>query len=544
VTDNKPKGDDICAYKRPTDYPSSTANTKSIQVDTRNEVVFCPINSIPVPFHIGVIKSVNKSGGEDGQLTFTSIIFNTPNTVSTKTEKDLHIAQQITRNGDATFISELTFKSKNKTQVDHNVRLIKELQKRIRQREVEKANRAAVPVQEALIINRRTQIPRLSDLKMRPQASGRKSNGILEAHENGFRFTTHRGEKIDILYGNIKHALHQPADRELIVLIHFHLKFPIMVGKKKQFDIQFYSEIGDLAGESLDQARGSAWDPDEIEAEQREREYRMKLNREYADFVKKVENKPGVSLEFDIPYADLAFDGVPFRESVQCLPTVNTVCALITTPFFVLSLDEVEIAHFERIETGTALRTFDMVFVFKDYGKTPHRITSVDSAKFDQIKNWLTQIDIKYYEGPATLNWNKILGHIQKNMSDFVEDGGWDSVLGIEDEGEEGDEEDPEEGDSDFAEVDSESEDEESDDEDEGVEEEEEDEDEDESDEEDDEERGMSWEELEQKAQREDKQRDREERDEDVQMRKGGGKKSKHDRPMQKSSKPFKRPKH
>jgi nucleosome binding factor SPN SPT16 subunit len=54
---------------------------------------------------------------------------------------------------------------------------------------------------------------------------------VLEAHANGFRYTSIRGDKVDIMYNNIKHALFQPCDGEMIILLHFNLKNPIMFGK-------------------------------------------------------------------------------------------------------------------------------------------------------------------------------------------------------------------------------------------------------------------------------------------------------------------------
>jgi hypothetical protein len=36
---------------------------------------------------------------------------------------------------------------------------------------------------------------------------------------------------VDIMYNNIKHALFQPCDGEMIILLHFNLKNPIMFGK-------------------------------------------------------------------------------------------------------------------------------------------------------------------------------------------------------------------------------------------------------------------------------------------------------------------------
>ena len=58
-------------------------------------------------------------------------------------------------------------------------------------------------------------------------------------------------------------------------------------------------------------------------------------------------------MEFDIPYRDLGFHGVPGRISCFLMPTVHCLVQLIEPPFFVLTLEEVEIAHFERIQVPT-----------------------------------------------------------------------------------------------------------------------------------------------------------------------------------------------
>lgn len=51
---------------------------------------------------------------------------------------------------------------------------------------------------------------------------------------------------MDILYNNIKHAIYQPCDNEMIILLHFHLKHAIVFGKKKHIDVQFYTEVGEI----------------------------------------------------------------------------------------------------------------------------------------------------------------------------------------------------------------------------------------------------------------------------------------------------------
>lgn len=55
---------------------------------------------------------------------------------------------------------------------------------------------------------------------------------------------------------NIKHAFFQPADNEMIALVHFHLHNPIMVAKKKATDVQFYTEVMDSV-QTLDAGRRS-----------------------------------------------------------------------------------------------------------------------------------------------------------------------------------------------------------------------------------------------------------------------------------------------
>ena len=60
------------------------------------------------------------------------------------------------------------------------------------------------------------------------------------------------------------------------------------VGKKKTNDVQFYTEVMDSV-QTLDAGRRSMYDPDEIEEEQRDRERRNQINRQFSMFVKRVQ---------------------------------------------------------------------------------------------------------------------------------------------------------------------------------------------------------------------------------------------------------------
>ena len=95
----------------------------------------------------------------------------------------------------------------------------------------------------------------------------------------------------------------------------------------------------------------------------------------------------GESLEPDIPFRELSFEGVPFRTNVRLQPTTECLVHLSDPPFLVVTLSDIEIASLERVQFG--LKQFDMVLIFKDFTKTPLHINSIPSAQLDDVKNWL-----------------------------------------------------------------------------------------------------------------------------------------------------------
>ena len=125
------------------------------------------------------------------------------------------------------------------------------------------------------------------------------------------------------------------------MIMHFHLHHPIMIGKKKTKDVQFYVEVME-ASYSLDQTRRSGYDPDELEEEQRERAMRVRMNQEFQNFVKKIEEQ-AKDLEFDIPYRDLGFYGVPNKSTSFIMPAVNALVELTEPPWLVVALNDIEV---------------------------------------------------------------------------------------------------------------------------------------------------------------------------------------------------------
>jgi nucleosome binding factor SPN SPT16 subunit len=64
--------------------------------------------------------------------------------------------------------------------------------------------------------------------------------------------------------------------------------FILLLGKKKSYDIQFYTEAG-VQTEDLDFKKRGFGDQDEFEEEQREKAQRKRLNQEFEMFVRAVE---------------------------------------------------------------------------------------------------------------------------------------------------------------------------------------------------------------------------------------------------------------
>lgn len=451
--DAEDQAEELETYKRTRDYPDPQPN--QVKVDMQNQSVFLPISGVPVPFHISTIKNVVMP--EVDGATLLRINFYTAGIALGK-EAPKNMVKVVQKYAPyASFIREMTFRSLDGQNLTQAFRQISELRRRARAKELREQEEADLVEQEKLVRTRNERVPRLSDLTMRPVLSARKTQGNLEAHTNGLRFTSTRNEVVDIMYANIKYAIFQPCESEVMVLVHFHLKNPIMIGKVKRDDVQFFTEVID-SSQAVDNARRSMYDPDEMDDEQRERQLRKKLNSAFREFCKKVDavaKRNNYHIEFDVPYRDLAFTGNPHKEMVTIMPTLNCLVNLTETPFFVVDLDQVDHVHFERVTYMS--KAFDMVLVNRDFNKPVWRVDMIPNGDKDAIQEWLTDMEITYTEGPMNLNWKQIINTVKEDdrfymnteEDDLTEkEAGWEflRMFGKEDE----EEDDPDEDDSEF----------------------------------------------------------------------------------------------
>lgn len=436
----------IIAYKSMKDFPrDNEISDLKIFVDKKNEVVILPIFGVPVPFHISTIK--NPSTSVEGDYLYLRINFHFPGSTLDK--------GQTLPNIEATFLKEVTYRSyalKEQGEVNSpaqnlndSLMAIKAVQKKFKTRVDEEKELEGVVKQDILITSTNKVGPKLKDLYIRPNLHQKRISGSLEAHVNGFRFTSIKQDKVDILYNNIKHAIYQPCDGEMIILLHFNLKSPIIMNKKKQSDIQFYTEVGEITTDLG--KRQHMHDRDDYAAEAAEREMRNKLKLAFKTFCDKVESLTKGDISFEIPMRELGFYGVPKKSNVFLVPTPNALVNLTDSDPTVVTLADIELVHFERV--SFQLKNFDMVIIFKDYNAKPMSITAVEMSKLEDIRNWLDRCDIKFTHGNSNLNWPAIMRKIKEDLDNFFEEGGW-AFLESDAEDEEGDDEDDEEDDEQY----------------------------------------------------------------------------------------------
>jgi nucleosome binding factor SPN SPT16 subunit len=153
---------------------------------------------------------------------------------------------------EATFIRSVVFRSPDNHRFDSICKQITDLKKEANKREQQKKEMADVVDQGNLVELKNRRPAKMPEAFIRPALDGKRLAGEVEIHQNGVRYLSPNGQKVgecdlrgslaalcsfdagaDILFSNVKHLFFQPCDHELLVIVHLHLKAPIMIGKKK-----------------------------------------------------------------------------------------------------------------------------------------------------------------------------------------------------------------------------------------------------------------------------------------------------------------------
>jgi Xaa-Pro aminopeptidase len=343
--DNEKKFKKFESYKRDGQLPPRIKDM-IVWIDLKASTVILPIMGRPVPFHINTIKNVSKS--DEGEYTHLRFNFLSPGQgVGRKDDQPFEDPH-------AHFIRSLTVRSKDQDRLSEVSAQITELRRTAVRREQEKKEMEDVIEQDKLIEIRNRRPIKLPDVYLRPAQDGKRVPGEVEIHQNGLRYLSPlRNDHVDVVFSNVKHLFFQPCVGELIVLIHVHLKNPIIIGKRKTKDVQFYREATDMAfDETGNRKRKHRYgDEEEFEQEQEERRRRAELDRLFKGFAEKISDAAReYNIAVDIPFRELSFNGVPNRSNVLMAPSTDALVQLTEPPFTVITLEEIEVAHLERIQ--------------------------------------------------------------------------------------------------------------------------------------------------------------------------------------------------
>lgn len=498
------------SYRKETMLPKDLGADGSLRifVDKRAETVILPIYGLAVPFHVNTIKNVTKN--EEGDYAYIRFNFNTPG--RTFGRKDLTQAPGF-EDPTAHFVRGITLRTADLYRAQEVFKEIQELKKQVAEREAARKERADLVEQGQLIEVSGKRPVRLTDVYIRPGMEGKRLPGDVEIHSNGIRYRSQlkSDQRVDVLFANVKHFFFQPCDNETIVVLHLHLHHPIMLGKKKTKDVQFYREalesmVDETSGRRTKMRFG---DEDEIAQEAEERRRRAEANEEFQTFAERIVEASRKTLEVDVPFHDLGFSGVPARQTVLVQPTTDCLVQLVEPPFLVVTLAEVEVAFLERVVFG--LKNFDLVLVLKDHAVAPVHINTIPMTSLEAVKEWLDSVDVYFVESKVNFNWGNIMKSVNEDPAGFYEEGGW-SYLQPDAADADGSEE--ETGSSEYEPDESDEEDEEEDDDDEEDDEEEYEDSEEDSEEEEEyedseeEEDAPDWSDLEEEARREDERLD------------------------------------
>lgn len=138
-----------------------------------------------------------------------------------------------------------------------------------------------------------------------------------------------------------------------------------MIGKRKTRDVQFYREATEMQFDETGNRRRKHryGDEEEFEAEQEERRRRAALDREFKAFAEKIADAgKDEGVDVDIPFREIGFTGVPNRSNVLIQPTTDALVQLTEPPFLVITLNEIEIAHLERVQVCTGWTELRFIF--------------------------------------------------------------------------------------------------------------------------------------------------------------------------------------
>ncbi|KAH9411815.1 Spt16/Cdc68-like protein [Ordospora pajunii] len=377
-------------------------------VDYLREAVVIPIGSYAVPFHVSDIKSVAVTDSKGLRINF-------------KTEpraSDGSICEEESVKGVLSLIKSINISGGDSKEYADEIN-------GLRKAYLAKGSDIKKEAPCGLVISQKPFV--LNDLHMRTDAksgSRKKQTGDLEVHANGFRY----GEVV-ILFANVRHVFFSEGEIENSTILHLHLNASLTAGERI-FNVQFYQDASsNLVHDTM--KRGDEHMEYIIEKEEQQRQ--EVLNARFMEFVRRIEAETPMKVQ--IPHD--GFYGVPFKENVMIKQTHECLVSVEEAPYFVLSLEDIEVVNFERVVS--TVKTVDVLFILKNKHpvhvvmKNKSRllvsIQSVDVQSVDKLKDYLDLNNVLFMETSVSIRWTNVIASIMKDPISFYEDGAWSGLM-------------------------------------------------------------------------------------------------------------------
>jgi len=271
-----------------------------------------------------------------------------------------------------------------------------------------------------------------------------------------------------VLFSNVKHLFFQPCDNELVVLIHFHLKSPIMIGKKKTKDIQFFREATDMQfDETGNRKRKFRYgDEDEIEMEQAERARRSKMNKEFKAFAEKISDAASTSVRIRYFAAHQSLLDTEYRRAsllkwishtsnwrLKVFHTARTSDSPRPwTVWYTLPNRPSPLSPYRRLKSppsnvcslvsnNSTWSSSSPTSLDRPCKSTPSQVYSLTVSRNGSSERlyftWLrlvftihSDVDVPLSESRVNYNWGPIMKTINEDPYRFFADGGWSFLTG------------------------------------------------------------------------------------------------------------------
>lgn len=190
----------IRSYPNPDQLPMKKIRPGQLYVDQEHDTVLVPVKPhVFAPFHISTIKNVSTQA--TGNFVFLRLNFFVPGSSA--------MTFPNSQGENPVFMKELTLKNsaQNSKHLTDAYKQIQDLIKAAKSREQDEKNgvaEVALAQEELQLIKGRKD--QLENLVIRPNIVGKRTLGTLDLHQNGVRYSSTKGHRIDLTFRNVKHA--------------------------------------------------------------------------------------------------------------------------------------------------------------------------------------------------------------------------------------------------------------------------------------------------------------------------------------------------